>query len=69
MELIDLQVSGEISIDFGLLGCNTVRSSALKVEEACSSETVVSSYKFTWRYNPGDQHLHGRENLKSQNKS
>jgi hypothetical protein len=38
------------------------------MERACSSETLVSTYKSTRRYNPGDQHRHfyRRENLKSQ---
>jgi hypothetical protein len=33
----------------------------------CSSETLVSTFKFIRRYNPKDQyrHLHRRENLKS----
>jgi hypothetical protein len=33
----------------------------------CSSETLVSAYKTTRRYNPEDRHrhLHRRENLKS----
>jgi hypothetical protein len=31
---------------------------ALKIVAACSSEKLVSTYKFTWRYNPGDQHQH-----------
>jgi hypothetical protein len=49
-----------------LHGCRTW-SSALKVETVCSPETLVSTYKFTWRYYPEDQHrrLHRRENLKS----
>jgi hypothetical protein len=36
------------------------------MEVECSSETLVSTYKSTWRYNPDNQHwhLHGRENLK-----
>jgi hypothetical protein len=33
----------------------------------CFSETLVSTYKSTRRYNPEDQHLHRRENLKSHN--
>jgi hypothetical protein len=37
------------------------------MKAACSSETLVSTYKPTWHYNPEDQHqhLHCRENLKS----
>jgi hypothetical protein len=37
------------------------------MEAVCSSETLVSTYKFTWHYNPKDQnrHLHRRDNLKS----
>jgi hypothetical protein len=40
---------------------------ALKMEAVCSSETLLSTYKSTRRYNPKDQHrhLHRRENLKS----
>jgi hypothetical protein len=47
-----------------LLYCNAVwtcrsmglkRSSALKKEAVCSSETLISTYKSTWRYNPEDQ--------------
>jgi hypothetical protein len=29
-----------------------VRPSALKMEIVCFSETLVSTYKSTWRYNP-----------------
>jgi hypothetical protein len=41
--------------------------SALKREGLCSSETMVSTYKSKWHYNPEDQygHLHCHENLKS----
>jgi hypothetical protein len=31
-------------------------SSALKMEAVCPSETLVSIYKSTWRYNPEDKH-------------
>jgi hypothetical protein len=43
-----------------------MRSSALKMEAVCSSETLVSTYKSTRRYYPEDQHrhLHRSENLK-----
>jgi hypothetical protein len=39
----------------------------LKMEAVCSSETLVSTFKSTWHYNPEDQHrhLHRRENLRS----
>jgi hypothetical protein len=44
-------------------------SSGLKtaLETVCFSETLVSTYKSTWRYYPEDQHqyIDGRENLKS----
>jgi hypothetical protein len=42
-------------------------SLVLKMEVVCSSETLVSTFKSTWRYNQEDQHrhLHCRENLKS----
>jgi hypothetical protein len=33
-----------------------VRCSVLKMEAVCSSETLVSTYKSTRRYNPEDQH-------------
>jgi hypothetical protein len=29
-----------------------------KMQAVCSSETLVSSYKLTSRYNPEDQHRH-----------
>jgi hypothetical protein len=50
------------------LVCNAVLScrqadSALKMEAVCSSETLVSACKSTWRYYPEHQHLHRRENL------
>jgi hypothetical protein len=50
------------------LGCNAVwRASALKMEVVCSSETLVSTYKSTRRYNPEDQSRYlRRENLKSE---
>jgi hypothetical protein len=32
--------------------------SALKMETACFSETLVSTYKSTQRYNPEEQHRH-----------
>jgi hypothetical protein len=37
------------------------------MEAVCSSETLISAYKYTRRYNPEDQHRHlrGRENLES----
>jgi hypothetical protein len=40
----------------------------LKMATALSSETLVSTYKSTQRYNSEDQHRHvrRRENLKSQ---
>jgi uncharacterized metal-binding protein len=49
-------------IDGCLLGC-----SALVMEAAMSSETLVNFYQTTRRYNPEDSHLrtHRRENLKS----
>jgi hypothetical protein len=55
--------------DVGLLGCNAVwtcRTSALKMEIVCLSETLVPTYKFTRSYNLEDQHqhFHYRENLK-----
>jgi hypothetical protein len=31
-----------------------IRASSLKIEAACSSETLVSTYKFARRYNPED---------------
>jgi hypothetical protein len=31
-------------------------TSAPKMEAVCSSETLVFTYKFTWRYCPEDQH-------------
>jgi hypothetical protein len=39
----------------------------LKIAAVCSSEILVSTYKFTWRHNPEDQlrHIHRCENLKS----
>jgi hypothetical protein len=42
---------------------NNIR--ALKMEAVCSSETLLSTYKSTQRYNTEDQrqHLHGCENL------
>jgi hypothetical protein len=39
-------------------------SAALDMEAVCSSETLVSTYKSTRRYNP-HRHLHRRENLKT----
>jgi hypothetical protein len=33
-------------------------TSSLKVEAVCSSETLVSTYKSTWHYNPEDQQWH-----------
>jgi hypothetical protein len=36
----------------GLVG----RASALKMETVCFSETLVSTYKSTWHYNPEDKH-------------
>jgi hypothetical protein len=70
------------SVDVGLLGFNAMWTSrwiqtfwtnilhpysALKMKTVCSSETLVSIYKSTWRYNPEEQcwHLHHHENLKS----
>jgi hypothetical protein len=37
------------------------------MEAVYSPETLVSTYKSTWRYNPEDKyrHLHRRENLES----
>jgi hypothetical protein len=31
------------------------------MEAVCSSETLISTYKSTWRYNPDDQHGHDTE--------
>jgi hypothetical protein len=47
-----------------LLGC-----SALMMEAARTSETLVNFYQTSRRYNPEDSHLctHRRENLKSYN--
>jgi hypothetical protein len=73
-----LDSHGGEDVDVGLLGCNTVWTSRkippfqknilppspdLEMEAACS---LVSTYKFTWRYNPEDHHrqLYRRENLK-----
>jgi hypothetical protein len=41
--------------------------SALMMEAARASETLVNIYQTTWRYNPEDSHLHAHrcENLKS----
>jgi hypothetical protein len=44
---VDLQVNTEVSEE---------HSSALKMEAVCSSETVVSTHKLTWHYNPQYQH-------------
>jgi hypothetical protein len=38
-------------------------SSTLKTEAACSSETLVSTYKATWSQNPEDLNLKGIEYL------
>jgi hypothetical protein len=42
-------------------------SSALMMEAARTSETLVHFYQTVWHYNPEDSHLrtHGCENLKS----
>jgi hypothetical protein len=47
-----------ISTSCSLLHFNPTISeiSALKMEAACSSETLVSTYKTTRRYNPEDQY-------------
>jgi hypothetical protein len=48
-------------------GIQALLSSALKIDAVCSSETLVSVYKFTRCYNPEEQHrhLHSRGNLRS----
>jgi hypothetical protein len=35
------------------------------METVCFSETLVSTYEFIWRLNSEEQHLHRRENLRS----
>jgi hypothetical protein len=47
---------GGEDVHVGLLGCNAVWSSALKIEAVCSTKTLVSAYQFTRRYKPEDQH-------------
>jgi hypothetical protein len=32
----------------------------VNMEEICFSETLVSTYKFKWHYNPEDEHQHYR---------
>jgi hypothetical protein len=50
---------------FGEHTVSIFRTSALKMETVCFSETSVSAYKSTRRYYPEDQHPRRRENLKS----
>jgi hypothetical protein len=54
---------------FGATNClaSMFRAEDLKTEAVFFSETLVSTYKSTRRYNPKDQyqHIHCRENLKS----
>jgi hypothetical protein len=38
-------------VDVALMGC-------IATETVCSSETLVSTYKFTRCHNPEDQHRH-----------
>jgi hypothetical protein len=48
-------------------GISDATSSALKMETVFFPETLVSTYKSTWRHNPEDEHrrLYRRENLRS----
>lgn len=78
--LLPASVTLVLSVHVGLIFCKTAwtfrqtatfrtnilnKSSALKMEVVCTSETFVSACKFTRRYNPDDQYLHLRDNLKS----
>jgi hypothetical protein len=56
--------SGE-DVSVGLLGCDTMwtsernilpPSSGIKMEAACSSKTLISTYKSTQHHNPENQH-------------
>jgi hypothetical protein len=50
-----------------VLAASIIRASALMMEAARISETLVNFYQTTWSYNPEDSHLctHCHENLKS----
>lgn len=54
-----------IEVDICIPCCNPVRT-ALKMKAVFSSDTLVSTHKFTRRYNQEDknQRLHGCDNLK-----
>jgi hypothetical protein len=50
-----------------VLAATIVRTNALMMEAAKTSQTLVNVYQTTRRYNPEDSHLrtHRRKNLKS----
>lgn len=39
----------------------TLTMSMLEMDAVRFSETLVSTYKFIWRYNPQDQHRHSKK--------
>jgi rRNA maturation protein Nop10 len=45
-------------VDVGILVCKTVWTEALKIAAVCSSETLISTCNFPWRYNPEDRYRH-----------
>jgi hypothetical protein len=54
MYLLVFWVVSRVGKRFGGICC--LRLAALKMEAVCTSETLISSYKSTRRYNPEDQH-------------
>jgi hypothetical protein len=65
--ILELQTQRKYRSGTSMLVFCVVTPLALNMEAACTATTLVSSNKFTRRYNPEDKHRHldRRENFKS----
>jgi hypothetical protein len=57
----EFNTAGEDDVAGGVMGCDDLRPCRflptyllLKMEAICSSETLLTTYKLTWRYSPQD---------------